>query len=644
MRTPSISVHWSVIVYPVSLNDEDLIDIDDSSRVLLVKLNDLDSASNIINIVDKSLDTSSTEDENEIEKDADSLDDNSIDGLEDVLKNLNNVKEDEESIVGSLKVNIEDSQIAKEANASDLSCPPGFDELINSELSNFSSLSSHEKIKVLKPKITLWHATLRSNETSQKQDAMKGLQILDEKIEVGYASIEDRDSRIKLLHEIDKLDNLEVMDLIQKARIKWDVEGDENSKFFHSLMDQERKNNSINGIMHKGSQCGVVVVKKPLALMVTLLPLLRDIRTRLKLESLVANPVHINDFRPISLIGIHYKIIAKVLAIRISKLVDKIVSHEQTAFIANRQILDGPLILSEAIDWYKKRKKKMLPFKVYFEKAFDSVSWSSFYGFKNFRKFSRVILLGGFTKHENLSWLKWSNVLASFDKWGLAIGSLKSFNLALLHKWRWRFYTNPDSLGVKVIRALHSREGGFDHNGCKYNGTCSKIVGTSNYLHSSFVLPMDSIRFQVGCASLIRFWKDIWLAWSLAHDGMFSIGALCRLIDDHTLPSLDTKTTWDKCLPRKVNIFMWRLKLDRLPHRLNFTSRGIEIPEISCSSCNGNVESNDHIFFECTFAKEIWRIVRRWCDDSFLFLISTLIGLIGCFRGPFLETKSTAYS
>ncbi|GJX34167.1 RNA-directed DNA polymerase, eukaryota [Tanacetum coccineum] len=83
--------------------------------------------------------------------------------------------------------------------------------------------------------------------------------------------------------------------------------------------------------------------------------------------------------------------------------------------------------------------------------------------------------------------------------------------------------------------------------------------------------------------------------WSLAHDGMFSIGALCRLIDDHTLPSLDTKTTWDKCLPRKVNIFMWHLKLDRLPHRLNFTSRGIEIPEISCSSCNGNVESNDHI-------------------------------------------------
>ncbi|GKD66655.1 RNA-directed DNA polymerase, eukaryota [Tanacetum coccineum] len=93
--------------------------------------------------------------------------------------------------------------------------------------------------------------------------------------------------------------------------------------------------------------------------------------------------------------------------------------------------------------------------------------------------------------------------------------------------------------------------------------------------------------------------------WSLAHDGTFSVGALRRLIDYQILPYLDTKTTWDKSIPRKVNIFMWRLKLDGLPHRLNLSSRGIVILEISCPSCNGNVESNDHIFFVCTLAKEI---------------------------------------
>nr|GEZ85706.1 hypothetical protein [Tanacetum cinerariifolium] len=89
----------------------------------------------------------------------------------------------------------------------------------------------------------------------------------------------------------------------------------------------------------------------------------------------VSNPLFIKDYRPISLIGVHYKIIAKIVANRLSKVIDSIISHEQSAFISDRQILDGPLILSEVIDWYKKRKKKMMLFKVNFEKAFDSVSW-----------------------------------------------------------------------------------------------------------------------------------------------------------------------------------------------------------------------------------------------------------------------------
>ncbi|GJX98275.1 RNA-directed DNA polymerase, eukaryota, reverse transcriptase zinc-binding domain protein [Tanacetum coccineum] len=90
----------------------------------------------------------------------------------------------------------------------------------------------------------------------------------------------------------------------------------------------------------------------------------------------VNNPTLITDFRPISLIGIHYKIIAKILANRLSKVIDQIVSKEQSTFIDGRQILDGPVILSEIIEWYKKRKKKLLIFKVDFEKAFDSISWN----------------------------------------------------------------------------------------------------------------------------------------------------------------------------------------------------------------------------------------------------------------------------
>lgn len=84
----------------------------------------------------------------------------------------------------------------------------------------------------------------------------------------------------------------------------------------------------------------------------------------------------VKDYKHIYLIGMHYKIVAKLLANRLAKVVDKVVSQEQSTFISGRQILDGPLMLSEFINWYKERSKKLLIFKVDFEKAFDSVSWN----------------------------------------------------------------------------------------------------------------------------------------------------------------------------------------------------------------------------------------------------------------------------
>ncbi|GKE84901.1 RNA-directed DNA polymerase, eukaryota [Tanacetum coccineum] len=90
--------------------------------------------------------------------------------------------------------------------------------------------------------------------------------------------------------------------------------------------------------------------------------------------------------------------------------------------------------------------------------------------------------------------------------------------------------------------------------------------------------------------------------WSLAKDGSFWVGETRRLIDAKFLPSLSSPTSWDKVLPRKVNIFLWRLALDRLPNRWNLSSRGLDIPSISCPMCNSHVESSSHTFFECTVA------------------------------------------
>nr|GEV57284.1 RNA-directed DNA polymerase, eukaryota [Tanacetum cinerariifolium] len=275
------------------------------------------------------------------------------------------------------------------------------------------------KLKYMKEKIRIWARLHKESLNSRKSILKAELTDLDGVIDKEEGSDADgyrRREVVRFIQEVEKVDVMEVA-----------IEGDENSKYYHAVLNKKKGRLTIRGVVdgiwmesphlvkHEFFEHFKNRFEKPNKSRILLE---RDFVKRISLEHnddlerevsneeikravwdcgidkapgpdgftfgnssfvtlipKVPNANMVKDFRPISLIGSLYKVIAKVLANSLVMVLDDIVDEIQSAFVTDRQILDGPFIFNEIVHWCKNKKKQSVIFKVDFEKAYDSVRW-----------------------------------------------------------------------------------------------------------------------------------------------------------------------------------------------------------------------------------------------------------------------------
>ncbi|GJW65785.1 RNA-directed DNA polymerase, eukaryota [Tanacetum coccineum] len=283
---------------------------------------------------------------------------------------------------------------------------------------------------------------------------------------------------------------------------------------------------------------------------------------------------------------------------------------------------------------------------------------------------------GSQCNERKIAWIKWTTTLASKKNGGLGISSLYALNRALLFKWVWRFISRDNSLWCRlilsmhgsklpssspfrystwlfIIREIHSlKDRGVDlvshcrihvGNGLRINfwkevwigdnPLCvlfSCIFALETNKDSSVAVKLSSVTSSLrrpvrgGSESsqlsllqeyiegtILSSLEDRWV-WDLNGEGVFCVKDVRNLLDDVFLPKAPIATRWIKYVPIKLNVFAWKVHLNRLPTRVNLQHRGVLVSDPSCPICHSEDEDLAHLFFRCSLVTDIVRLVCRW--------------------------------
>nr|GEY68408.1 RNA-directed DNA polymerase, eukaryota [Tanacetum cinerariifolium] len=462
---------------------------------------------------------------------------------------------------------------------------------------------------------------------------------LDKTIDQGRGTNDTVNDRSKLLKELYDLNSFTSFDLAQKAKIRWPIEGDENSKYFHGIINKKRSQMAIRGVLAEGEWVvEPAMVKKeffnhfsnrfaaPISLKISIQ---LQFPKRLSLdqnEFLERTATYEEIKKAVWDCGTNKSSGPDGFSFEFFKrywgIIDQDVVVAVLQFFSTGSFPPG--CNSSFIRLISKMQKaklntKAMIFKVDFEKAFDSGDLLSLFLFilimeslhVSFENVLNVGLYKGiclddslslshmfyaddivFVGERKMSLIGWKHILASKKNGGL--GSSLWFRVVnafcgnrvaidIIHN------SSRRSLWLDIIREFNSIS--------SIDKSCSVAVKVRDAsLIACFRRPpgggieVDQLRILRDIISPIVLSNSNyrWL-WRLDSARVFFVKSARCYIDESFLPKVEVSTRWIVSIPIKI----------------------------LCPSCYIVVESTMHILFSCDLARQLMRKVTRWWEVEF---------------------------
>ncbi|KAH1203108.1 putative ribonuclease H protein [Glycine max] len=418
------------------------------------------------------------------------------------------------------------------------------------------------KLKLLKHRLKVWSKDNTADLCSQVKQLQQNLNDLENSMS-SQPSEQQAKQLKKVQSELWEKANLHESIMRQKSRSKWIKEGDRNSSYFHKLINYSRRRNALRGLMIDGAWVEDPSLVKAEVLQhfqnrfqephahrpnldgisfSALTPSQRDIMYaddtvffgEANMENVRVVKVILRSFEMVSGSKINF---AKSQFGAIGQSGDWCTS---AAAYLNCDLLQLPFCyLGIPIGVNPRRTAVWDPIIRKFEAKLSkwnqkNISMAGRITLINavltalplfflsfFRAPSAVInrlstiqrhfLWGGNREGKKIAWVSWTRCCSSRDMGGLGIKDIKVLNKALLFKWKWMLFHQPDHLWNRILVSKYKGWRGLDQGPKKHYFSTWWADLRAIIQHQSMNVALNQICWKVGRGDKFLFWEDPWV-------------------------------------------------------------------------------------------------------------------------------------